>query len=86
MYIEKRILGGPIIGVMTAFHYCTYIQTGVTPLRSASLRGHAAVVELLLLNGADVSICDEVRTYIIIVHTLLLVLLLYTCTSRTHKT
>jgi ankyrin repeat protein len=47
---------------------------------SASFNGHAAVVELLLLNGADVSICDEVRTYIIIVHTLLLVLLL------SHKT
>ena len=59
---------------------CTYIQTGDTPLMSASFNGHAAVVELLLLNGADVSICDEVRTYIIIVHTLLLVLLL------SHKT
>ena len=53
MYVEKRILGGAIIGVMTAFYYCTYVQTGDTPLMSASLRGHAAVVELLLHDHAE---------------------------------
>ena len=37
-----------------------FIQDGCTPLLWASGYGHTAVVELLLLNNADVSICDEV--------------------------
>ena len=37
-----------------------FIQDGRTPLLWASFYGHTAVVELLLLNNADVSICDEV--------------------------
>ena len=37
-----------------------FIQDGSTPLFWASFYGHTAVVELLLLNNADVSICDEV--------------------------
>ena len=37
-----------------------FIQDGSTPLLWASGYGHTAVVELLLLNNADVSICDEV--------------------------
>ena len=37
-----------------------FIQDGSTPLFWASLYGHTTVVELLLLNNADVSICDEV--------------------------
>ena len=37
-----------------------FIQDGSTPLLWASLYGHTAVVELLLLNNADISICDEV--------------------------
>ena len=37
-----------------------FIQDGRTPLLWASFYGHTAVVELLLLNNADVTICDEV--------------------------
>ena len=37
-----------------------FIQDGSTPLLWASFYGHTAIVELLLLNNADVSICDEV--------------------------
>ena len=37
-----------------------FIQDGSTPLLWASFYSHTAVVELLLLNNADVSICDEV--------------------------
>ena len=37
-----------------------FIQDGSTPLYWASFYGHTAVVELLLLNNAYVSICDEV--------------------------
>ena len=50
--------------VMTACDL--YIQTGETPLFSASFNGHAAVVDLLLQNGADVSICDEVHAHNVI--------------------
>ena len=32
----------------------------MTPLYYASMKGHVAVVQLLLLNNADVSICKEV--------------------------
>ena len=40
-----------------------FIQDGSTPLFWASGYGHTAVVELLLLNNADVSISDEVYKY-----------------------
>ena len=36
------------------------LQHGMTPVYSASQRGHSAVVQLLIENGADVTICDEV--------------------------
>ena len=36
------------------------LQNGVTPFLSASLSGHTAVVQLLIENGADISICEEV--------------------------
>ena len=37
-----------------------HTQTGGAPLFWASRRGHRAVVELLLENGADTNIADEV--------------------------
>ena len=37
-----------------------YTQESRTPLYWASFYGHRAVVELLLENGADISICNEV--------------------------
>ena len=57
MYVKKRILVGDSDNCM---HFIIIHQTGWTPLISASFHGHAAVVELLLQNGADVSICIEV--------------------------
>ena len=36
------------------------LQSGQTPVYSASSKGHTAVVQLLIENGADVIICDEV--------------------------
>ena len=38
-------------------------KTGGTPLYWASLRGHIAVVKLLLESGADLNILDEVATH-----------------------
>ena len=40
-----------------------FIQDGRTPLFWSSFNGHTAVVELLLLNGADSTICHEVHVY-----------------------
>ena len=40
-----------------------YVQIGWTPLFYAALKGHAAVVGLLLQKGAEISICDEVHVY-----------------------
>ena len=40
------------------------LQFGETPVYSASMEGHSAVVQLLIENGADISICDEVCSYI----------------------
>ena len=37
-----------------------HVQTGTTPLYIASLKGHGAVVKLLLEQHADVSICRRV--------------------------
>ena len=38
--------------------YCgDILQSGWTPLLSASLRGHVAVVRLLLENGANANLC-----------------------------
>ena len=45
-----------------------FIQDGKTPLLWASFYGHTAVVELLLLNNADVSICDKVYMYMYVRH------------------
>ena len=45
-----------------------FIQDGSTPLYWASFYGHTAVVELLLLNNADVSICDKVYMYMYVRH------------------
>ena len=36
------------------------LQSGDTPVNIASWSGHTAVVQLLIENGADISICDEV--------------------------
>ena len=36
------------------------LQSGQTPVYSASSKGHTAVVQLLIKKGADISICDEV--------------------------
>ena len=36
------------------------LQRGDTPVNIASFEGHAAVVQLLIENGADISICEEV--------------------------
>ena len=40
------------------------LQFGQTPVYSASCQGHSAVVQLLIENGADISICNEVYSYI----------------------
>ena len=39
------------------------LQHGETPVYSASLRGHVPVVEVLMKNGADIRICDEVYDF-----------------------
>ena len=36
------------------------LQDGETPVWTASREGHTAVVQLLIENGADVTICKEV--------------------------
>ena len=41
-----------------------HTQTGKTPLYWASISGHRAVVELLLQNGADINIVDEVMSLV----------------------
>ena len=41
-----------------------HTQTGGTPLHWASFNGHRAVVELLLENGADTNIADEVMSLV----------------------
>ena len=41
------------------------IQVGKTPLICASLKGHLAIVKLLLEKGANVNICDEVIMYLV---------------------
>ena len=52
------------IVIIEHYHGIVDIQDGSTPLYWASLYGHTAVVELLLLNNADVSICDEVYIHV----------------------
>ena len=47
------------------------LQSGQTPVYSASRKGHAAVVQLLIENGADISIYEEVCIQLL--HSLLLV-------------
>ena len=45
----------------------SYLQSGRTPVYTASWKGHTAVVELLIENGADISICEEVCSLTIII-------------------
>ena len=45
-------------------YHVSSAQIGRTPLFSASGKGHVAVVLLLIENGADISICNEVYVYI----------------------
>ena len=40
------------------------LQSGETPVWTASWKGHSAVVQLLIENGADINICNEVCSYI----------------------
>ena len=47
------------------FCYVNSIQSGATAVYAASNNCHTAVVQLLIENGADISICLEVQ-YVII--------------------
>ena len=38
-------------------------QVGCTPLYLATIKGHLAVVKLLIEKGADVNICNMVSSY-----------------------
>ena len=54
--------------LLTVWHYVplSSVQASRTPLFYASWKGHVAVVQLLLQNNADVSICKAVYTYVYI--------------------
>ena len=51
-----------LLSYLIMIHTQSY-KTGGTPLYWASLRGHIAVVKLLLESGADLNILDEVATH-----------------------
>ena len=48
------------IDVITCSFNISPLQYGRTPVYCASQKGNTAVVELLIENGADVTLCDKV--------------------------
>ena len=53
-----------VLSTLTHSMPLSSVQAGETPLFYASLNGHVAVVQLLLQNNADISICKEVHLHI----------------------